>query len=336
MVKVGIAGGSGYGGVELIHILVRHPEAELTWISSQQHKGERVDEVYAHLRKFTDLSFSSLTELPASELDVLFLALPHGEAMKIVPDLPRQLVIIDLSGDFRISDPAIFQEYYDFPQSAVAHQADFVYGLTELNRDRIRSSHRVANPGCFATATILALHPLFQNDWVKGAVFVDSNTGSSGAGRSPRATTHHPRRSNSMFGYKPFRHQHLPEIKQALGEPDHRLVFQAHSAPFVRGIFATHYLELTRPVPEEEVAQAYECLYGNDFFIRWMPGCPDVNLVRHSNFVDIGAAIQDNFLVVWSVLDNLQKGAAGQAVQNMNVIFNFPEETALDLAPVHP
>ncbi len=336
MAQIGIAGGSGYGGIELIHILLRHPHIKIAWISSQQHAGKKVASVYPHLGGVLDIRFSPLEELPASQVDVLFLALPHGEAMKLVPELPRDLVVIDLSGDFRLADPKVFEEFYNFPPHCPEEQKTFVYGLTELKREEIRSARRIANPGCFASATLLALYPLFQEKWIKGPVYVDTKTGSSGAGRSPGATTHHPWRANSLFAYKPFVHQHLPEITQLLGEPDHPLIFQTYSAPFVRGIFASHYMELAKSVTTEEVAALYETYYGSDFFIRWVSGSPNVNFVRHSNFVDIGAATQNGFLIVWSVLDNLQKGAAGQAIQNMNLICDFPEETGLETAPVHP
>ena len=336
MAKIGIAGGSGYGGVELVQILLRHPHVEIAWISSQQHAGKKLEEVHPHLRGLLDLSFSSLEELPSSDLDVLFLALPHGKAMKIVPGLPQNLVVIDLSGDFRIADPKVFEEFYHFPLECPQEQKTFVYGLTELNREKIRCARRVANPGCFASATLLALHPLFEEDWIKGAVFVDTKTGSSGAGHSPSATTHHPWRAHNLFPYKPFVHQHLPEITQTLGKPDHPLIFQTYSAPFVRGIFASHYMELKKQVSAEDLAKLYQKYYGADFFIRWVSECPHLNSVRHSNFVDIGAATQNGFLIAWSVLDNLQKGGAGQAVQNMNLICDFPEETALQNAPVNP
>ncbi|MGH9339178.1 MAG: N-acetyl-gamma-glutamyl-phosphate reductase [Acidobacteriota bacterium] len=336
MVRVGVAGGSGYGGAELIHILLRHPHVTLEWLSSQQHVGKRVGELYPNLRKLTDLSFSALRDLPASDLEVLFLALPHGQAMNVVPDLPDDLLIIDLSGDFRIDDPEIFQEYYGIPQTCPDVQKQFAYGLTEINRERIRSALKIANPGCFASATLLALYPLFKEKWIKGPVFVDSKTGSSGAGSTPGTGTHHPRRSNSLFAYKPFSHQHLPEIRQVLGEGDDSLVFQTYSAPFVRGIFASHYMELKAPARGEEVKALFEQYYGSDYFIRWVPDSPDVNYVRHSNFVDIGAAAQGQRLIVWSALDNLQKGAAGQAVQNMNVACRFPEQAGLEAAPVHP
>ncbi|RPI25569.1 MAG: N-acetyl-gamma-glutamyl-phosphate reductase [Acidobacteria bacterium] len=337
MVKVGIAGGSGYGGTELIHILLRHPHVDIAWVSSQQHVGKAVAELYPHLRGFLDhLKFSAVQDVPASSLDLLFLALPHGHAMKMVPGLPDRLAVIDLSGDFRISDPAVFEEYYGIPLEDPEVQKRFVYGLPEINREDVRRARYVSNPGCFATATILALYPLVKGGWVEGPVFVDTKTGSSGAGNSPTAGTHHPRRTNSLFPYKPFRHQHLPEIVQALGHPANRVVFQTYSAPFVRGIFASHYMTLRRPASPEEVRGLFMDHYGSEPFIRWVADKPDVNYVRHSNFTDIGAAVDGTYLIVWSVLDNLQKGAAGQAVQNMNIMCGFPEGTGLNLAPVHP
>ena len=247
MVKVGIAGGSGYAGIELIHILLHHPDVEIAWVSSRRYAGQKVAELYPNLKGFLDLRFSPLEPISTSDLDVLFLALPHGQAMKIVPDLLADLLVIDLSGDYRISDPEVFEKFYQLPASCDGEQEKFVYGLPEFNREKLRSARRIANPGCFATATLLALYPLVQEKWIKGPVFVDTKTGSSGAGRTSRETTHHPRRTNSLFAYKPFQHQHLPEITEALGQPDYPLVFQTYSAPFVRGIFASHYMELVKP-----------------------------------------------------------------------------------------
>ena len=334
--NVGIAGGSGYGGVELIRGLLRHPQVQLTWLSSQQHAGKNPGEVHPSLRGFLEIPFSRLEDLPSSHLDVLFLALPHGQAMRIVPELPEDLVVIDLSGDFRISDPGIFEKFYGIPMTGVGEQKRFVYGLTEVNREKIRSSRRVANPGCFATAALLALYPLYQENWIKGPVFIDAKTGSSGSGNTPGEGTHHPRRSNSLFPYKPFTHQHLPEIVRLLNDPEHPPILQTYSAPLVRGIFSSHYMELAKEKSSTEICALYQRYYGADYFIRWVPGCPDVNFVRHSNFVDLGAATQDGHLILWSVLDNLQKGGAGQAIQNMNVIFGFPEERGLNFPPVYP
>ena len=337
MIRAGIAGGSGYAGLELVQILLRHPQVRLFWISSQQHAGKAPSQVYPSLRGFLDLNFTSLEELPSSQLDVLFLALPHGHAMRLVPQLPRELKIIDLSGDFRLADPQIFERYYGFPMLCPAEQSHFAYGLTEINRKQLVSATRVSNPGCFASATLLALHPLYREGWLQGPIFVDAKTGSSGSGNSPKPGTHHPRRSNSFYPYKPFQHQHVPEIEQLLDRADVPLIFQTYSAPMVRGIFASHYLQLARPATSiQEVQSLYWSYYGKDRFIRWVDDCPDVSFVRHSNFVDIGAALRDGFLIVWSTLDNLQKGAAGQAVQNMNVICGFAEETGLDVPPTHP
>lgn len=336
MAKVGIAGGSGYGGIELLHILLRHPAVDIRWISAQQHVGKRVPDLYPNLRGFTNLVFSPIESLPVDDLDVVFLALPHGQAQKIAPGLPSALLVIDLSGDFRIADPAVFERFYGFPMTGADLQKEFVYGIPEINRECIRKARRISNPGCFATATILALYPLFREKIIRGPVFVDAKTGSSGAGNSPGAGTHHPRRTNSLFPYRPFTHQHLPEILQVLGPADNHLVFQTYSAPFVRGIFSSHYMELNQRLTADEVGGVFDKYYGKEEFIRWVAEKPDVNYVRHSNYVDIGAAIDDTYLIVWSALDNLQKGAAGQAVQNMNLALGIDETTALNLPPVHP
>lgn len=336
MLKVAIAGGSGYGGVELIGILLRHPQVEIVALSSEKNAGKPVSDLYPHLRGLVPLRFSSLEDTLAARADLLVLALPHGEALRIVPGLPRDLPVIDLSGDFRIRDPKVFEEYYGIPMSAPEHQPDFVYGLPEINRESIRRARRVANPGCFATATLVALYPLYREGWIHGPVFVDSKTGSSGSGRTPTSRTHHPRRSHSLFPYKAFAHQHLPEMRQLLDRQDNPLIFQAHSTPLVRGIFASHYLKLTARRSLDEVRELYNDYYRNEYFIRWVPDGPDVSAVQHSNFVDLGAATDGDHLVVWSALDNLQKGAAGQAVQNLNLMFGFDERTALDYAPQFP
>jgi len=336
MLKIGIAGGSGYGGLELISVLLRHPEVEIVAISSERHAGKEVCRLYPHLRGIVSLIFSPLEETVAAETDVLFLALPHGEAMKIAAKVPPGRALIDLSGDFRINDPETFAKYYGFPMTAVAEQAEFVYGLPEINRESIRGKRRIANPGCFATATLLALVPLYREGWIEGPVFVDSKTGSSGSGRTPSDKTHHPRRSHAFFPYKPFLHQHLPEMRQILDNPDNPLIFQAHSTPLVRGIFASHYMQLKEPKTTDQVEGLFRDYYGDEPFIRWEPGNPDICNVEHSNYVDIAAATDGGHLIVWSALDNLQKGAAGQAVQNMNIICGFEETTALEQAPLFP
>ena len=336
MLKAGIAGGSGYSGVELAGLLLNHPEVELSWLSSGKYEGEKVESLYPHLRGLTDLSFSPVTSLAGEDLDVLFLAMPHGNAMELASILDRETLVIDLSGDFRISNPEIFQKYYGFAMKAPEIQKDFVYGLSEINRDKIIGARRIANPGCFATATLLGMYPLYREQLIEGPVYVDAKTGSSGSGRNPNPGTHHPRRCSSFFGYKSFKHQHIPEMQQLLADPGNPLVFQAHSAPMVRGIFSTHFTRLKEGVSAGMIKELYLDFYRESPFIRWVEGSPDVGSVLHSNFADIGIAENDGFLVLWSALDNLQKGAAGQAIQNMNISLGFPEAAALERAPSFP
>lgn len=336
MLKAGIAGGSGYSGVELVSLLLNHPEVELSWLSSGKYAGEKVESLYPHLRGLTDLSFSPIDSLAREDLDILFLAMPHGNAMKLASNLDRETLVIDLSGDFRISDPGVFQKYYGFEMLAQDLQKDFVYGLSEINRKRIPGARRIANPGCFATATLLGMYPLYSEQLIEGPVYVDAKTGSSGSGRNPKPGTHHPRRCSSFFGYKSFEHQHIPEMEQLLSDPGNPLVFQAHSAPMVRGIFSTHFTRLKKGVTAASIKELYLDFYGEAPFVRWVDGSPDVGSVLYSNFADIGAVENDGFLVLWSAIDNLQKGAAGQAVQNMNISLGFPEVTGLERAPSFP
>jgi N-acetyl-gamma-glutamyl-phosphate reductase len=336
MLKAGIAGGSGYAGAELIHTLLGHPEVEVACISSETYCGEKIGSAHPHLAGLIEQPFCPLEELVDSDLDVLFLALPHGKAMQFVPQLEDDLLLIDLSGDFRIRDPQVFSDFYGFPMDSIDLQAEFVYGLTEINRSTIANAKRIANPGCFATATLIALYPLFQERWIEGPVFIDAKTGSSGSGRKPSPTTHHPRRSQSLFPYKPFRHQHLPEIKQVLSGSGNELIFQTYSAPLVRGIFTSHYMCLSSSRTAQEVHDLYADYFGTEPFVRWVTGCPDVSSVQHCNLVDIGCATDGNHLIIWSTLDNLQKGAAGQAVQNMNVASRFDETAGLQRFPAFP
>ncbi len=336
MLKVGIAGGSGYTGAELIHTLLQHPGVQVSCISSETYSGEQIGNAHSHLQGLIEQPFCSLEELVETDVDVLFLALPHGKAMKIAPGLRSDLLVIDLSGDFRIRDAQVFSEFYGFPMEAIDLQAKFVYGLPAINRSSIAGANRIAHPGCFATATLIALYPLCREQWIEGPVFIDAKTGSSGSGRKPSPTTHHPRRSQSLFPYKPFRHQHLPEIKQVLSCTNNELIFQAYSAPMVRGIFASHYMRLSSSRTAQEVRDLYADYYSTEPFIRWVETCPDVSSVQHSNLVDLGSATDGGHLIVWSTLDNLQKGAAGQAVQNMNVSCGLEETMGLQRVPAFP
>jgi N-acetyl-gamma-glutamyl-phosphate reductase len=343
VIKIGILGGSGYGGSELLRLLLFHPEADIELVSAGEHAGKRVDAVHPNLTRLTDLRFEALPD--ARELtgfDCIFLALPHGQAMEIAPLLPRETRIIDLSGDFRLGDAAAFKQYYGREHTAMAAQKEFVYGLTEVNRTLIRKARCIANPGCFATALELALYPFVASRVATGKVIADLKTGSSGSGAKAAANTHHPRRANSFYAYKTFEHQHQPEVEQLFASVDPEwhstmnLVFQAHSIPVVRGIFGTLYITTKAPMNRDEVGRLIAEYYGDEFFIRLVDGSPDINWVKNTNFTDIGWAASGDTVIVFVALDNLVKGAAGQAVQNMNLMFGLEERTGLVLTGSNP
>ncbi len=352
-IKIAIFGGSGYGGSELLRILLFHPFAEIALVTANEHAGKAVAEVHRNLNGLTELRFEKMPEdlSVLQDFAVLFLALPHGQALEIVPRLPENLKVIDLSGDFRIGDAEVFEKFYKLEHTAKDLQKSFVYGLTETNREQIKSAKRIANPGCFATATLLALAPLIAGGnprvskgaslitGITGKIIVDAKTGSSGSGAKAAANTHHPQRANSFYAYKPFEHQHVPEIEQHLkqvGEFANDFVFMTHSLPVSRGIFASCYLETTNLLTNEDVKNLYELFYKDSFFVRIVENSPDINWVKTTNFCDIAAHSNGKQIVVFSAIDNLVKGAAGQAVQNMNLMFGFDEKTGLILTGSNP
>ena len=337
-IRVGIFGGSGYGGSELLRILLFHPHVELVFVTANEQAGKPIGEVHRNLHGLTQLNFVTAPE-KLEGVDCVFLALPHGQAMDIVPRLPAEVKAIDLSGDFRLRDQSVFEKHYKQPHTAMHAQAEFVYGLTETNREAVRSARLIANPGCFATATLLALAPLVANHLLTGRVVVDAKTGSSGSGAKAAANTHHPQRMNSFYAYKPFTHQHVPEIEQELdhiGDWTNELVFMTHSLPVARGIFASIYAEANRELKEDELRNIYADYYRESFFVRLVNGSPDINWVKTTNFCDLGFAARGRQIVVFSAIDNLVKGAAGQAVQNMNLMLDHPEATGLEALPIYP
>src|SRR5687767_2930916 len=264
--RAAIFGGSGYGGSELLRILLFHPNVEIVLVTANEHAGKTVGAVHRNLLGLTDLEFqtapSDLSEL--DDIDIAFFALPHGQAIGLVPKLPSDVKAIDLSGDFRIDDPAVFKEYYKLDHTAVELQRRFVYGLTETNSEAIRTAQYVANPGCFATATLLALAPMVKSGLLTGRVIVDAKTGSSGSGAKAAANTHHPQRTNSFYAYKPFMHQHVPEIGQhlnRLGEFGNELTFMTHSLPVSRGIFASCYMETKANLTNEDLRNIFKSFY---------------------------------------------------------------------------
>ncbi|MBK7393372.1 MAG: N-acetyl-gamma-glutamyl-phosphate reductase [Chloracidobacterium sp.] len=340
-IRVAIFGGSGYGGSELLRILLFHPNAEVRLVTANEHAGKAVGEVHKNLFGMTDLRFEKAPEelLTLTNIDVAFFALPHGQALDVVPQLLPNIKVIDLSGDFRIDDADVFKQFYKLEHTATDLQTKFVYGLTETNREAVKSAQYIANPGCFATATLLALAPIVKSGMLTGKVIVDAKTGSSGSGAKPASNTHHPQRMNSFYAYKPFTHQHVPEIEQHLkevGSFQSDLVFMTHSLPVARGIFASCYLETNVQLSNEDLRNLYAHFYKDAFFVRMVEGSPDINWVKTTNFCDIAVHTSGKQVVVFSAIDNLVKGAAGQAVQNMNLMFGIGETTGLRMVGTNP
>lgn len=340
-IRAAIFGGSGYGGSELLRILLFHPNTEIVLVTANEHAAKTISDVHKNLLGLTDLRFTIAPDDVSTleEIDITFFALPHGQAMDLIPKLPKKVKAIDLSGDFRIDDADIFRRFYELEHTATDLQKQFVYGLAETNRESIKSAQYIANPGCFATATLLALAPMVNSGLLTGKVIVDAKTGSSGSGAKPAANTHHPQRMNSFYAYKPFAHQHVPEIEQHLreiGEFSNDLVFMTHSLPVSRGIFASCYLETSVNMTNEDLNNLYRHFYEDSFFIRLVEGSPDINWVKNTNFCDIAVHSNGKQLVVFSAIDNLVKGAAGQAVQNMNLMFGLDEKVGLIFTGSNP
>jgi N-acetyl-gamma-glutamyl-phosphate reductase len=353
-IRIAIFGGSGYGGSELLRILLFHPNAEIVLVTANEHAGRAVSDVHKNLLGLTDLRFEAVPNDVSrlANIELAFSALPHGQALNLIPKLPDNVKAIDLSGDFRIDDADIFKRSYKLDLTAADLQKKFVYGLTETNREAIKKAKYVANPGCFATATLLALAPFVasrrdasvnqraeNNNLLVGKIIVDAKTGSSGSGAKAAPNTHHPQRMNSFYAYKPFQHQHVPEIEQHLrkvGDFSSAFVFMTHSLPVSRGIFASCYLETDVNVTNEDLNHLFNHFYEDSFFVRMVDGSPDINWVKNTNFCDIAIHSNGKQVVVFSAIDNLVKGAAGQAVQNMNLMFGLDEKTGLIFAGSNP
>ncbi len=340
-IRVGIEGGAGFTGGELIRLLLGHPRAEIAAVTSSTFPGQPVFLAHPNLRGRTKLAFTR--KLDYAKLDCLFLAGGHGDAMSEAPAIlaaaGRRLRLIDLSGDFRLRDEALYPVWYTRKHKAPELLKKFAYGLVELNRAEIRKARLVANPGCFATATALALGPLAKGG-VSGVVSVTAITGSSGSGTNPSAITHHPTRHGNLKAYKPFTHQHIPEVEQILdrlaGKKALRLSLVPISGPFARGIYAVCQVDLPKGYGREHVRELYRKTYEGSSFVRLVPEPPSLNAVNGSNHCDVFVTVQDNRICVISAIDNLIKGASGQAIQNLNVMMGWDEGLGLEFAGAYP
>lgn len=345
MIRVSIIGATGYAGAELLRLLYNHPQVQVVHITSESYTGKKISEVYPHLRGLYDQELISMKDMDtiANDSDFVFIGLPHGHAMEVGKALADTNVrIIDLGADYRFDDTDIYEAWYK-----VAHthkDAPRVYGLAELYREDIKNAKIIGNAGCYTTASILALAPLVKNEFIEpNTIIVDAKSGTSGSGRSAKQMTHYPELYDNFKAYGVATHRHTPEIEQALGHLYHRKVtlnFTPHLVPMSRGILSTCYTNIKQWVTPEMIDKAYTDMYGDEYFIRLLGrgAYPSTKEVRGSNFCDIGWHIdlRTGRIIVLSAIDNLVKGAAGQAIQNFNIACGFDEKTGLDFTPIYP
>jgi N-acetyl-gamma-glutamyl-phosphate reductase len=345
MIHVGIIGASGYTGAELARLLCRHPEVELTVATSRQYAGKPLSQVFPSLQGRADI----ICEDPAieeltSRADLFFTAVPHQTAMGMIPSLLEAgKKIIDLSADFRLSDSAVYEKWYQ-PHTAAEYLQEAVYGLPELHRAAIAGARLVANPGCYPTSVLIGLAPLLKAGLLDpDTLIIDAKSGTSGAGRGALVGTLYCEVTDGFRAYKVGEHRHTPEIEQEAGKLCGRPVtvtFTPHLVPMSRGILSTMYGKLLRGTTQQEVHDLYAGFYGQEQFVRLCtPGSyPATQYVRGSNFCDIGFKVDGRTgrLVILAAIDNLVKGAAGQAVQNMNLVCGFPEGLGLEIVPLFP
>ena len=343
--RVSIIGATGYAGAELLRLLYEHPQADVVHITSESHTEEKISSIYPHLRGIYDEELESMKDIVriGQDSDFVFIGLPHGHAMAVGRALAAEKTrIIDLGADYRFRDTSVYEAWYNVPHTH--KEAPRVYGLAELNREAIRTAKIIGNAGCYTTASILALAPLAKKHLVDMAsIVVDAKSGVSGAGRSAKQANLLPELYDSFKAYGVATHRHTPEIEQAMADLSGEaciLSFTPHLVPMSRGILATCYARLKEGVESNLVDAAYETMYGEEYFVRLLGrgGYPATKAVRGSNFCDIGWHIDERThrVVVLSAIDNLVKGAAGQAVQNFNIACGFDEKLGLDHIAVYP
>ena len=342
MIRVGVVGATGYAGAELVRILAGHPDADLTVITSRQYAGKPFAEIYPAMTDIVDLACEIFdSDSLCDRTDLIFLALPHKLPMAFVPDLRKQgKKIIDLSADFRFSDPATYEAVYQ-PHTSKELLADSVYGLCEIFKEKIKDADLIGNPGCYPTSVILPLYPLIRKGLLDiNTIIADSKSGVSGAGRSLSLVTHYCEATESFKAYKVAGHRHKPEIDEVLGHAAKapvNITFVPHLLPMSRGMESTIYADLNKKINESDIYDCWADFYSECQFIRITDNGrpPDTLQVRGTNYCDMGFVLEKekNRIILMSVIDNLVKGAAGQAVQNMNIMMGLDEAAGLKALP---
>lgn len=346
MIKVGIIGATGYAGGELVRILMGHKDAEIKWYGSRSYVDQKYADVYRNMFQIVDAKCmdDNMEEL-ADQVDVILTATPQGLCASLVnEEILSKTKIIDLSADFRLKDVNVYEEWYKIEHKAPQYIDEAVYGLCEINRDLVKSARIVANPGCYTTCSILTAYPLAKEGLIDmSTLIIDAKSGTSGAGRGAKLPNLYCEVNENIKAYGVATHRHTPEIEEQLGYASGEKVvlnFTPHLVPMNRGILATEYATLKKEVTYEEVKAVYDKYYAKEKFVRVLDRdvCPETKWVEGSNYVDIGFKIdpRTNRIIMMGAIDNLVKGAAGQAVQNMNLLFGLPEEEGLELVPMFP
>lgn len=346
MIKAGIIGSTGYAGQELVRLLLQHPQAEIVWYGSRSYIDQKYADVYRNMFRLVDEKCldDNMKEL-AEQADVVFTATPQGLCASLVSEeILSKTKIVDLSADFRIKDVKVYEKWYGIEHKSPEFIGEAVYGLCEINRQDIQKARLVANPGCYTTCSILTMYPLVKEGLVDpDTIIIDAKSGTSGAGRGAKLPNLFCEVNESIKAYGVTNHRHTPEIEEQLGYAAGREIminFTPHLVPMNRGILATAYASLKPGVEEGQVRAAYEKYYEKEYFIRLLEKgvYPETRWVEGSNFVDIGYKLDERThrIVAMGAIDNLVKGAAGQAVQNMNLLFGLPENTGLQLVPMFP
>ena len=346
MIKVGIIGATGYAGGELVRLLLGHKEAEIKWYGSRSYVDQKYAKVYQNMFQLVDdRCLDDNMEEMAKQVDVIFTATPQGLCASLVnDDILNKVKVIDLSADFRIKDAAVYEEWYGIEHKAKQYLDEAVYGLCEINREAVKKARLVANPGCYPTCSILSIYPLLKEGLIDpSTVIIDAKSGTSGAGRGAKVDNLFCEVNENIKAYGVASHRHTPEIEQELslaaGEPM-TISFTPHLVPMQRGILVTAYASLKKEVTWEEVKAVYDRYYDKERFVRVLEQdvCPQTRWVEGSNYVDVGFKIDPRTkrIIMMGAMDNLVKGAAGQAVQNMNLVFGLDEAEGLRMAPLFP